>query len=197
MTTKGVICVVAAAIAVIAASVAVSIWATHRPLSDPDTAIPDTVWRYKTVYKDKPEPASSWRSSDLVKLPLYVFCSGSDTTVLVKTDTVHDTCYVFVERTHRYYEEEGGKLRIWISGIEPSLDRYELTTEEATITKRASNRNHLTFEAGFRLLPGLSVPVSVEYARSIGNYEIFTRGGYDYANRSAVIDFGGRYSFSF
>lgn len=47
---------------------------------------------------------------------------------------VHDTVYVPI--VQRYYEELDGRLRLWISGYQPTLDRYELDEIETTVTRR-------------------------------------------------------------
>lgn len=47
---------------------------------------------------------------------------------------VHDTVYVPI--VQRYYEELDGRLRLWISGYQPTLDRFELDERETYITKQ-------------------------------------------------------------
>lgn len=47
---------------------------------------------------------------------------------------VHDTVYVPI--VQRYYEELDGRLRLWISGYQPTLDRLELDEKETYVTRR-------------------------------------------------------------
>lgn len=47
---------------------------------------------------------------------------------------VHDTVYVPI--VQRYYEELDGRLRLWISGWQPTLDRFELDERETVITRQ-------------------------------------------------------------
>lgn len=84
----------------------------------------DTITVYKTRYIDSPiEKHSSVVGR--IAVPNYKFIAETvhdttETTLLVyKTDTL------YLPREQKYYEEAEGHARIWISGYEPSLDRFE------------------------------------------------------------------------
>lgn len=91
----------------------------------------DTVVRVVTVYKDFPQPA---KTSEIghISVPAYRFIS--DTITREKVAFLHDTTVVYLPREQKYYSEADGKLRLWISGYEPRLDRYELDMETVTVT---------------------------------------------------------------
>ena len=93
----------------------------------------DTVTKVVTVYKDYPDPMSSV-SVGFIPIPTYAFIT--DTVTNEHYINVHDTTtqYVYLPREQKYYEEEEGSLRLWVSGYEPQLDRYELDKKEIYIT---------------------------------------------------------------
>ena len=94
----------------------------------------DTTVRVVTVYKDFPDPVKSAQAG-FIQIPKYMFVT--DTLALTvevpgETDTVVQ--YVYLPREQKYYEEEEGKLRMWISGFQPVLDRYEFDMPTVTVT---------------------------------------------------------------
>lgn len=94
----------------------------------------DTVTKIVTVYKDYPEPAKT-ALVGYVQVPTYKFLTDTVKAVEWAEITVHDTTVVYLPREQKYYAEEGGKLRLWVSGYEPRLDRYEVSWPETTITQ--------------------------------------------------------------
>lgn len=100
----------------------------------PIEASTDTVYKTVPVYKDFPDPVKT-AFAGFIPVPKYLFFS--DTTeiqvpVPVPGDTV--TQYVYLPKEQKYYEEEDGKLRMWISGYQPVLDRYEVDWTTTVIT---------------------------------------------------------------
>lgn len=95
----------------------------------------DTTVRIVTIYKDFPKPQKE-AFSGYLRVPAYRFIS--DTIERIRwaeiAIPVHDTTVVYLPREEKYYEEEDGRLRVWVSGYEPSLDRYELDLPTTTIT---------------------------------------------------------------
>lgn len=92
--------------------------------------IRDTVVKKIPVYKDFPDPVKTAQVG-FIAVPKCYFFLDTVTTLL------HDTIpqFVYLPKEQKYYEEEGGDLRIWISGFQPNLDRYELDRLETTITE--------------------------------------------------------------
>lgn len=92
----------------------------------------DTVEKIVTVYKDFPQPAKT-ALSGYVAVPRYYFLTDTVNTVevAIQRDTV--TQFVYLPRETKYYEEEEGKLRLWVSGFQPQLDRYEVDWTTTTI----------------------------------------------------------------
>ena len=102
----------------------------QRTLSGIETAR-DTVTKVVTVYKDFPQETKTTLAG-FISVPRYKFFT--DTVMRVETAYLHDTTVVYLPREQKYYEEEEGRLRLWVSGYEPSLDRYELDAVTTTVT---------------------------------------------------------------
>lgn len=133
----------------------------------------DTVYRTVTVYKDFPDPVKT-TFAGWIPVPKYMFFS--DTTeihvpVPVPGDTV--TQYVYIPKEQKYYEEEDGKLRMWISGYQPVLDRYEVDWTTTVITNTVTQKERhwglgvsggygLTYHDG-RVYAGPTISVTISY----------------------------------
>lgn len=91
----------------------------------------DTVTKVVTVYKDFPQPQETAQIG-YISVPMYKFLT--DTVNTVEMAYLHDTTVVYLPREQKYYEEENGSLRLWVSGYDPRLDRYELDKKETVIT---------------------------------------------------------------
>lgn len=98
----------------------------------------DTITKIVPVYKDFPEPVKTARLG-YVAVPTYKFLS--DTITTVETAYLHDTTVVYLPREQKYYEEADGKLRLWVSGYNPRLDRYELDLPQTIITNTVKVTN--------------------------------------------------------
>ena len=97
----------------------------------------DTVTRVVTVYKDFPQPQKAAIFGTLA-VPRYKFLS--DTVKAVETLVLHDTAFIYLPREQKYYEEDSARVRIWVSGYEPRLDRYEVDRQERIITQTTERR---------------------------------------------------------
>ena len=94
----------------------------------------DTVTKVITLWKEAPQPAKT-ALLGYVPVPAYKFLT--DTIERVKTAEIvlHDTTVVYLPREQKYYEENDGRLRLWVSGYDPRLDRWELDERQTTITQ--------------------------------------------------------------
>ena len=109
----------------------------------------DTVTKIVTVYKDFPEPQKTALVGYL-PVPTYKFIT--DTINAVKWREIHDTTVVYLPREQRYYEEEDGKLKMWVSGYDPRVDRYEISWPETTVTQtivQKPRRWHISVQFGY------------------------------------------------
>lgn len=134
----------------------------------------DTVIRTVTVYKDFPDPKES-ALAGFVPVPTYKFIT--DTVTREKLAVLHDTTVVYLPREQAYYEEEEGRLRMWVSGYEPRLDRYELDAQTITITNTVTekaSRWGLSISGGYgavlvdrtvRLSPYIGLGISYTFLR--------------------------------
>lgn len=125
-------------IAVCALGVIVSAWLLgsrhgQRVALEQETRT-DTVTRIVTVYKDFPQPQKSAITGQIA-VPAYKFIADTIKRVETREITLHDTTIVFLPREQKYYEEADGRLRLWVSGYDPMLDRWELDERETTVTR--------------------------------------------------------------
>lgn len=135
--------------------------------------IRDTTVKIVTRYKDFPDPVKTV-TAGLIAVPRYLFFTDTQTEEIPvpvpgKTDTV------YLPREQKYYEEHDGRLRIWISGYQPQLDRYEMDDVMTTITqtyKPPNKRWGLGVTAGYgatvvdhtvKLAPYLGVGITYNF----------------------------------
>lgn len=97
----------------------------------------DTIIRVVPVYKDFPDPVAS-ASVGFIPIPSYAFIT--DTVTKEHYIPVHDTTVLYLPREQKYYEEDEGRLRLWISGYDPRLDRYELDHIETVVTNTVTQK---------------------------------------------------------
>ena len=103
----------------------------HRKVEKSLVSETDTITKIVTVYKDFPQPIETAQIG-FIPVPMYKFIT--DTVNTVETAYLHDTTVVYLPREEKYYEEEEGRLRMWVSGYDPRLDRYEFDAIIKTIT---------------------------------------------------------------
>ena len=132
----------------------------------------DTVEKVVTVYKDFPQPAKT-ALSGFVAVPRYYFLTDTVNTVevAIQRDTV--TQFVYLPKERKYYEEEEGKLRLWVSGYQPELERYEVDWTTTTITethKQREKRWGLGLSGGYgitihdgKVVTGPTISVVISY----------------------------------
>ena len=99
----------------------------------------DTVVRIVTQYKDFPQPAKT-ALAGFVPVPRYMFLTDTITRVERAEIAVHDTTLVYLPREQQYYEEAEGRLRLWVSGYDPRLDRWEMDERQAIVTQTMTPR---------------------------------------------------------
>ena len=133
----------------------------------------DTVVRIVTQYKDFPQPAKT-ALAGFVPVPRYMFLTDTVTIVQSAQTAAQDTTLVYLPREQQYYEEADGRLRLWVSGYDPRLDRWEMDERQAIVTQTVTPRRSrwsLGVSAGYgvvlagdavRLAP--YVGVGVQYA---------------------------------
>lgn len=99
----------------------------HR---SPINAKTDTLFVYERKWADLP-------SFEGVTLKSWAFFTEtvSDTTQIEVPVVIKDTIYVPI--TQKYYEQLDGRLRIWVSGYAPQLDRWELDEQSKIIREKS------------------------------------------------------------
>ncbi|MBR5042987.1 MAG: hypothetical protein IKX67_07075 [Bacteroidales bacterium] len=97
---------------------------------EPPEIVRDTITKVVPVYKDFPQPVKTV-SAGMIAIPRCLFFTDS---VEVEVPVPGPTEYVYLPREQKYYEEADGRLRMWVSGYDPNLDRYELDEQETIIS---------------------------------------------------------------
>ena len=103
---------------------------------------PDTVWREKTVYVDKPVEVVKWKDREK---PVYVPVN-KDSLVYI-----HDTTFIALEREYKLYDGENYQCQV--SGIDPALEWLKINQQTAYITNTVVDKRKWTF--GITAGPGI------------------------------------------
>lgn len=93
----------------------------------------DTVYLYKTSSGQLPQ----YRFENFKSWAFFTE-TQTDTVRELVPYAVHDTVYVPI--TQRYYEELDGRLRLWVSGYRPTLDKWELDEVTMDVTRTTRKR---------------------------------------------------------
>ena len=106
----------------------------------------DTVTKVVTMWKEAPQPAKT-ALLGYVPVPSYKFLTDTIERVKTAEIVIHDTTVVYLPREQKYYEENEGRLRLWVSGYDPRLDRWELDERQTTITQTVVPRRRWSIGA--------------------------------------------------
>ena len=126
-------------LAVAVAAIAVAAFFLGRrtaPESEPSARV-DTVVVWKVKSEDRPQ----FEAEKLLEFRSYNITAARPI-FLESTDTVEKLIpyvkdsLIYVPITQQYYERNDGHLRLWVSGYNTSLDRWELDEPEMIVTKR-------------------------------------------------------------
>lgn len=147
----------------------------------------DTVKKVIPVWKDFPDPVKTV-SAGFVALPAYRFLTDTvsrDVNHFIPVYLRDSSDTVFLPREQRFYSEDEGRLRLWVSGVDPSLDRYELDRIETTITetiypapKRWGLDLYMGFGGTFTSQPLLNAQAGLELRYEPGRWGFGLLGGY-------------------
>lgn len=112
-----------------------SFYGERKTLSSLDSKC-DTVTKVVTVWKDFPQPVKTAQLGH-VAIPSVYFLTDTITRTQLVEIAVHDSIppYIYLPKEQKFYSEDEGRLRLWVSGVDPSLDRYELDRLETTVTE--------------------------------------------------------------
>ena len=155
------------------------------PSSDPSKegmkVIRDTTTIYDTIYVDKPIPIYTEKIvTKEIKVPIYL---PSDTT------TIHDTTYIYLDREIKYYK--GEQYEAWVSGYEPNLDKINIFSKTTQVKETIiPKKNFISLSAGVDISTKVGLPISLEYARNIGYFNLLCGFEYDVLLESKTIKFG-------
>ena len=163
-------------------------WGRNAAISSIETKV-DTLTIYKTKSEISPVPAIS---TDIgykgVFVPQFIWVTDT------LTKEIHDTIYVPI--TQKYYERMDGRLRLWISGYEPNLDKWELDEQIQYVTKESfvePKKNKVFIDAGFIYDKSPLLPITVNYGYEKNGLMLYAGGGYDLITKSPVINAGLRW----
>jgi hypothetical protein len=148
----------------------------------------DTVTKVVPVYKDFPNPVKTV-SAGFAAIPAYRFLTDTvtnDVTHFIPVYLKDSSDTVFIPREQKFYSEDEGRLRLWVSGVDPSLDRWELDRIETTISETvylAQKRWNLDLFAGssgtFASQPLVDAQVGLELRYEPNQWGFSLLGGYE------------------
>lgn len=124
----------------------------------------DTIVRVVPVYKDFPQPQKT-AILGYLSVPKYKFLT--DTINTVESLVLHDTTVVYLPREQKYYSEADGALRLWVSGYEPRLDRYEVDYKTVYVTQTLTKKPP---RWGLGISAGFGATISKERVVSLAPY---------------------------
>lgn len=106
----------------------------------------DTVTKVVTIWKDFPQPVKTAQLGHIAVPSVYFLTDTITRTEWVEI-AVHDSIpqYVYLPKEQKFYSEDEGRLRIWVSGYQPNLDRFEFDKAETTITQTVVHRQRWSF----------------------------------------------------
>lgn len=135
---------------------------------------------HDTMYLDKP-----------VYYPVYVEGEPAEPQIIYR-DSVH---YVLLDRTFKEYRTEDYFARV--SGVEPSLDfieTYNKTVTNTVYVPRDVPRKPDFLELDARIVyNGIPMaPVTANIGHAYGPLEVYAGGGYDFLQKKALVQVGGR-----
>ena len=173
MRTKDYIAIGCIALSLLVCSFVLGRATAPEAIADGEKTV-DTVTKYVPMWKDFPQPTKTVQVGSIA-VPKYLFLSDSVDRLVPYA--VHDTTtqYVYLPREQKYYEEADGHLRLWVSGYEPRLDRWEADFKETVVTetyKPPSKRWGIGLAAGYGLslvdgkirpAPNISIVVSYNF----------------------------------
>lgn len=145
----------------------------------------DTITKIVPIYKDFPDPVAS-ASVGFIPIPAYAFIT--DTVTQERIAVIHDPTPVYLPREQKYYEEDEGRLRLWVSGYDTRLDRYELDHVENVVTNTVivpPKKFSLGISGGFGAMFPKKTVSYFPYAELNASYAITDRwkigvsGGYE------------------
>ncbi len=113
----------------------------HVAISRQVESVSDTVTKVVPMWKESPQPAKT-SLAGYISVPWYKFLpdtverAGITPSALDSIGQPADSIpEVYLPREQKYYAEADGRLRIWVSGFDPNLDRWEFDDLQTTITE--------------------------------------------------------------
>ena len=140
---------------------------------------------HDTTYLDKP-----------VYYPVYVEGEPAEPQIIYR-DSVH---YILLDRTFKEYRTDDYYAKI--SGVEPNLDyieTYNKTVTNTVYVPQAMPKKLEFVELDARIVyNGIPMaPVTANIGHVYGPLEVYAGGGYDFLQKKAAVQIGGRLRFGF
>lgn len=138
------------------------------------------------------------RDTVSVEKPVPVAVTLMDTILVPVADTIvlHDTTFVVLTREQKYYR--GDRYEAWVSGYQPTLDKFNVFTEDRTITNTVYVRQPYSHQIGFFAQAAYCgrfiTPVGVKYEYAGKRWTAGASIGYEPINRNAFIGLDARFN---
>lgn len=169
-----------------------SSWGKHRAFAEIEPQR-DTVVIYKTKSGGGSLPMKEFFKGFDVTIPNMCFLTIPDTLRVPEIVTIHDTVMIYVPLSQQYFEENGGRLRIWTTGYKVSLDKWEVDESETVLTPKPKyNKLFVEGTAIYDKSPFL--PLTVNYGYEKNGLMYYGGAGYDFISKSPVIKVGIRWT---
>lgn len=138
------------------------------------------------------------RDTVSVEKPVPVSVRKTDTILVAVKDTVvlRDTAFVVLSREQKYYR--GDRYEAWVSGYQPTLDKFNVFTEDRTITNtvyvKQPYSHRIAVFAQTAYCGSLITPVGISYEYSKNRWVAGFNIGYDPINRNPFMAMEARFN---
>ena len=153
------------------------------PSFNEPTIVRDTTIVYDTTTIEKPIYVDKIIGS---RIPIPIIFEGK---TIVDTITISDTTFIYLDKEQKYYK--GDNYEAWVSGYQPNLDKINIFSKTTQVKETIlPKKNFISLSAGVDISTKVGFPISLEYARNIGYFNLLCGFEYDILTESKTIKFG-------
>lgn len=148
-----------------------------------------SVTQIDTNIDNTPKPDTVYLAGKPVPYPVYVPGEAPAPEVIVKDSIV----YMMLPRVVKEYKTEDYLAKV--SGVEPNLDYIETYNKTITNTvyvpqKITPKKNYFSLDAKFMLDKYPMAPVTMNIGYTLGMFDVYAGGGYDFLQKGMVLQAG-------
>ena len=153
----------------------------------------DTVFIYDTIRFSKDDLAGATTELPPPSEPEYIYVPE----VVIKTDVIHDTTYVVLQRGQYYTEKDG--LCIWHSGVQSRIDSVDYVSRSYVIKQTYQKQKRNAISAGLEAsyMDSFRLPFKAQYTRDINDwFAVYGFAEYDLMSKRFGGGIGGKVKFT-